>query len=179
MTTRIWSFLPLDIQHVPSKEKVESAVLWLRGAMPAYKVEAIDHGKIAFFDCGGNMGSIFCPCGNAELSTEEWSDWMTEDFDEAKGFQFSARAMLCCGTEMTLEQIIFENVCMFGRFGIAVTDTMQTYSVNETALITKRGQTRIPRGHPCRWGTHHGLFQFAGHGRRHAPSQLFNGRRYS
>jgi AraC-like DNA-binding protein len=57
--------------------------------MPAYKGEAIDHGKIAFFDCGGNMGATYCPHCRTEMNAPVWSDWMTDDYGEAKGFTFS------------------------------------------------------------------------------------------
>jgi hypothetical protein len=131
MTTRIWSFLPVDMHHVPSTEAVEAAVTWLRVAMPAYKVEAIDHGKITFFDCGGNMGATFCPECKTEVKASEWSDWMTKDYSEKEGFCFSKRQMSCCGASLTLDKIAFENLCMFVRFGIAVTDTMKTYSEDD------------------------------------------------
>jgi hypothetical protein len=131
MSTRIWSFLPKDVSYVPAKPLIEQSLDWLRTAMPAYKVEAIDHVKIAFFDCGGNMGATFCPHYKTELSASGWSDWMTEDYDEANGFQFSKRNMQCCGVSVSLDAIVFENPCMFGRFGIAVTDTMKTYSETE------------------------------------------------
>lgn len=131
MTTRIWSFLPVDMNHVPKPENVALAVTWLQVAMPAYKVEAIDYGKIAFFDCGGNMGATYCPECGTEQSAKAWSQWMTEDYDAAMGFRFSTRAMPCCGRPMTLDRIKFENPCMFGRFGIAVTDTMKTYTDTE------------------------------------------------
>jgi hypothetical protein len=50
MSTRIWSFLPKDMSHVPANALIQQSVDWLGTAMPAYKVEAIDHGKIAFFE---------------------------------------------------------------------------------------------------------------------------------
>jgi hypothetical protein len=117
--------------YAPSAETTEAALTWLRTAMPAYKVEAIDHGKVAFFDCGGNMGSTFCPECKTEMDASDWSDWMTKDYSETGGFHFSERRMLCCGSSLTLDKIIFENPCMFGRFGIAVTDTMKTYSEDD------------------------------------------------
>jgi hypothetical protein len=131
MTTRIWSFLPVDMHHVPSADATLAAVTWLRIAMPAYKVEAVDHGKIAFFDCGGNMGATLCPECRTEMGAQEWSDWMTKDYSETDGFRFSTRRMSCCGVSLTLDRIVFENLCMFGRFGIAVTDTMKTYSEDD------------------------------------------------
>ena len=131
MSTRIWSFLPLDMRFVPTQDRIENAIAWLRLAMPAHKVEAIDHGNIAFFDCGGNMGTTYCPHCQIELSTGDWSEWMTEDYDDASGFQFSTRVMPCCDQTASLDQIIFETPCFFGQFGIVVTDTMQTYSESE------------------------------------------------
>jgi hypothetical protein len=147
MSTRIWSFLPKDISHVPAMALIQLSVDWLRTAMPAYKVEAIDHGKIAFFDCSGNMGATFCPHCKTELSASDWSGWMTEDYDETKGFQFSKRNMQCCDVSVSLDAIVFENPCMFGRFGIAVTDTMKTYSATEidnfAAELAKRLGTPV------------------------------------
>jgi thiol-disulfide isomerase/thioredoxin len=143
MTTRIWSFLPVDMNHVPKAADVENAVHWLREAMPAYKVEAIDHGKVAFFDCGGNMGATFCPHCKTELSAPDWSAWMTEDYDDADGFTFSTRNMLCCKTPVRLDEIIFENTCMFGRFAIQITDTMKTYSEEEIVGFEERLVTHL------------------------------------
>ena len=140
MSTRIWSFLPLDMRFVPTQDRIENAIAWLRLAMPAYKVEAIDHGKIAFFDSGGNMGATYCPQCHTEQSAGDWSEWMTEDYDDEAGFEFSPRVMPCCGQLATLDRIIFENSCFFGRFGIAVTDTMQTYPESEIeAFATQLG----------------------------------------
>jgi thiol-disulfide isomerase/thioredoxin len=138
MTTRIWSFLPVDMNHVPEATAIENAVHWLREAMPAYKVEAIDHGKIAFFDCGGNMGATYCPHCRTEMSAPVLSDWMTDDYDAAKGFTFSIRAMPCCGSQARLDDIAFENTCMFGRFAIQVTDTLKTYSEKEILGFEER-----------------------------------------
>jgi hypothetical protein len=128
MTTRIWSFLPVDVSHVPKATDVENAVHWLRETMPAYKIKVVNHGKITFFDCGGNMGATYCPDCKTEINGPEWSDWMTEDYDEAKGFTFSTRTLTCCGARLQLDKIVFENLCVFARFVIQVTDTMKTYS---------------------------------------------------
>jgi hypothetical protein len=138
VTTRIWTFLPVELDHVPPPKSVAAARDWLREAMPAYKVEDIDHGKITFFDCGGNMGSTYCPGCNAELSAPDWSDWMTQDYDEEKGFHFSTRVMHCCKMPARLDGIVFENPCMFGRFAIQVTDTMKTYSETEITDVKNR-----------------------------------------
>jgi hypothetical protein len=137
MTTRIWSFLPIEMAHVPQAAAVERAVQWLREAVPAYKVEALDHGKITFFDCGGNMGATYCPHCKTELSGSDWSVWMTKDYSETTGFIFSTRIMPCCQSPARLDEIVFENICMFGRFAIQVTDTMKTYSEYEITNVEK------------------------------------------
>jgi hypothetical protein len=137
MTTRIWSFLPVDMLFVPKAKAVADCIVWLRSAMPAYKVEAIQHHKIAFFDCGSNMGSTHCPHCKSEVDAEEWANWMTHDYDEKYGIQYSSRKMKCCGVESTLDKIEFENPCMFGRFAVQVTDTMKTYSEVEMARFQR------------------------------------------
>jgi hypothetical protein len=137
------------MDHVPAPDKAVAAVTWLRAAMPAYKIEAIDHGKVAFFDCRGNMGATYCPECSTEQSAETWSEWMSEDYDDEKGFRFSTRAMPCCGVPMTLDRITFENACMFGRFGIAVTDTMKTYPDTEMDAFAAEMAVRL--GCPVRY----------------------------
>jgi hypothetical protein len=149
MSTRIWSFLPIDMLFVPQPDAVASCVEWLRHAMPAYKVAAVDHQKIEFFDCGGNMGSTYCPNCNSEIEAEEWGEWMTHDYDEQRGFEFSTRKLKCCGAEITLDKIKDEYPCMFGRFAIQVTDTLKTYS--DVEMERFRGDIAVRLGCPIRY----------------------------
>jgi hypothetical protein len=108
MTTRIGSFLPVDMQFVPAAVLVADCVAWLRNAMPARKTEAIDHHKIVFFDNGGNTGESYCPYCNSEVAAVDWAERMNRDDDEKYGFRFSIRKLKCCGTETTLDKIDFE-----------------------------------------------------------------------
>lgn len=149
MTTRIWSFLPVNILFVPESSAVSGCVEWLRHAMPAYKVEAVDHQKIVLFDCGGNMGSTYCPNCDSEVEAEEWANWMTHDYDEKNGFLFSSRKLKCCGVETTLDEIKFENLSMFGRFAIQVTDTFKTYS--DVEMLQFQTEIALRLGCPMRY----------------------------
>jgi hypothetical protein len=77
------------------------------------------------------MGVTCCRHSKTELSGPDWTEWMTEDYDERNGFTFSTLTMPCCYVPTRLGEIVFESLCMFGRFAIQVADTMKTYSEEE------------------------------------------------
>jgi hypothetical protein len=51
--------------------------------------------------------------------------------------------MSCCKRQVQLDEITFENTCMFGRFAIQITDTMKTYSEEEIVGFEERLVTHL------------------------------------
>ena len=74
----------------------------------------------AFFSPEGEHQSR-CPRCGAELSERELSDWLSEDYGEDGGFRLAPRAMVCCGSQVTLNALAYERPFFaFARFGFRV-----------------------------------------------------------
>jgi hypothetical protein len=143
MTTRLHKFVPHDIRHMPPAAAVDTALTWLRAAVDAYKIEAEAPGHIMFFDCGGGLDKIFCPCCKTEVDAELWKDWMDAAWTEDSGFTLTSRVLPCCGSSTSLEALGSEPLCAFGSFALVITDTMTTLSDEEWASLSKELESRL------------------------------------
>ena len=120
-------FVSADPWFRPEAASIEEASTFLRGELAASS-ELASSGEIAFRDA--DDVSVFfspqgehqsrCPRCGAELSEDELSGWMNEDYDKESGFRLAPRAMACCGAEVALNMLTFEQPIAFARFGFSL-----------------------------------------------------------
>ncbi|MFZ1962198.1 MAG: hypothetical protein WAU78_01785 [Roseiarcus sp.] len=120
-------FVSADPWFRPEPALVEQAVAFLRGEL-ASRSDMPSSGKIkvrdeevvsAFFSPAGEHQSR-CPRCGAELSERELADWMSADYAGDAGFRLAPRPVACCGAEVRLDMLVFEQPFAFARFGLRI-----------------------------------------------------------
>lgn len=105
-----------DPQHVPSGEIQARAKAWFDKHAPdrdEITVQVFDH--VEFIGCGANLSSVTCPRCQRELDMEWWTQRMDE-YEEGRGFVFRPFVAPCCGAALTLQDLVYDWPCGFGRF---------------------------------------------------------------
>jgi len=100
--------IPENPGYEPSPEALETTRLviseWTDGEVATERSDAM-----AFIDSGASQEEVRCPsCGH---EVEDWGEWMSECWDDDKGFDLDARPLSCCRLEATLHELDY------GQFG--------------------------------------------------------------
>ncbi len=75
-----------------------------------------DYGKLQFIDCGENFERTLCPSCGAEITPEQWNAWMDEDWHGEDGFHLHRHIAPCCGAEIRLNALVYEEPQGFARW---------------------------------------------------------------
>lgn len=79
-----------------------------------------DYGKLQFIDAGTNFERIACPGCAAEIDVETtWHDWMDSDWHGEDGFHLHRHRTPCCGTELTLNDLVYHFPQGFARWFVS------------------------------------------------------------
>jgi hypothetical protein len=143
VSTRIHSFVPVNVRHVPLPFTVTLALDWLRQTIDAREISACTPGHIIFFDCGEGLDLVGCPHCRKDIGGPLWKDWMDESCTLETGFTLTGRVLPCCGKSARLDQLVFDGLCVFGSFAIEITDTMTNLSDDEFAMLGAELQARL------------------------------------
>jgi hypothetical protein len=140
VTTRIHRLVPASIDFVPGPEAIAAALALARATVDARQIEACVPPFIVFFDCGGNLPDVACPSCKADASAG-WDNWMDASCAVDTGFAFTERVMPCCGATVSLETLLLDPPCAFGRFAIEIVDTMTTLSPDRWTRLRRKLET--------------------------------------
>ena len=111
------TLIPENPRFVPNQANRERARdRFAEIAQNADEVELQIFEKINFFDCGSNFGKVYCPSCRTEIAVEWWKDRMDEDYDN--GFKLANYSTPCCGSTVTLHELIYEWPQGFGLFAL-------------------------------------------------------------
>ncbi|MEO0831090.1 MAG: hypothetical protein AAFY03_11625 [Pseudomonadota bacterium] len=103
----------------PKAEALRDALARLAGTDEA---RIKDYGKLQFIDAGQNAASIHCPSCNAPIETTLWHDWMQTDWHGADGFHLHKHTTPCCGTSVSLNELVYRAPQGFARWMISARD---------------------------------------------------------
>lgn len=78
-----------------------------------------DYGKLKFIDAGENFERVGCPSCGHTFTTPEWHAWMNADWHDEDGFHLHTHTAPCCGTRMTLNDLIYEWPQGFARWFVS------------------------------------------------------------
>ena len=78
-----------------------------------------DYEKLQFIDCGEAFESISCPSCAADITIEQWHEWMDEDWHGEDGFHLHRHEMPCCKTDTNLNTLTYTPMQGFARWFVA------------------------------------------------------------
>lgn len=99
-----------------SAEDLRKALAKLAGATES---AVKDYGKLQFIDAGENAERIGCPACGHTFTIPEWHAWMDADWHGEDGFHLHSHASPCCGTGMTLNDLVYEWPQGFARWFVS------------------------------------------------------------
>jgi hypothetical protein len=101
------------------------------------------HDTLTVVDCGQNLERIGCPHCGGSIDTEWWADLLESRSED--GFNTLAVEVPCCGTQASLDALVYDWPCGFARFEIALWNPQRDwFSDEEIAALTDA------LGHPVR-----------------------------
>ncbi|MBT8412874.1 MAG: hypothetical protein KJO30_00980 [Boseongicola sp.] len=83
------------------------------------EVRIKDYGKLQFIDCGEAFEGIGCPSCGAEISTEQWHQWMDEDWHGEDGFHLHRHETPCCQHDINLNALSYKPQQGFARWFVS------------------------------------------------------------
>lgn len=109
--------IPEDPRVVPDQAKRDRARDRLAEiARDADEIEIKVSERVEFYDCGANFERVLCPACRSEIPIAWWQERMDEDY--GNGFKLAAYATPCCGTDCTLNELVYEWPQGFARFAL-------------------------------------------------------------
>lgn len=81
-----------------------------------------DYGKLQFIDCGSNFQRVGCPACNSNFTREQWHEWMDTDWHGEDGFHLHDHTAPCCGTAITVNDLVYDFPQGFARWFIGARD---------------------------------------------------------
>ena len=100
----------------PTAEDIRTALARLAGSDES---RVKDYGKLQFIDAGTNFESAACPACAGALDKELWHSWMDSDWHGEDGFHLHTHRMLCCGAEVTLNDLVYHLPQGFARWFVS------------------------------------------------------------
>ena len=118
MSDTLVHLVPSELEFVPGAAARRRA-LELAAELAFGEEELRDeaHGTPQFFDCGANLDSIRCPVCRKDFA-RAWGGWM--EAARATGFRDRRAATRCCGSEIRLEDVLYNLPCAFGRYALVL-----------------------------------------------------------
>ncbi len=112
MSDFIYRIIPDDPNFV-FEQQADRIIEYLNEKIQAERITFIDHGKISFIDCGGELESITCPiCGN-NIEFDWWGKAMSISAQD--GFSDFSVTLPCCGQAASLNCLKYDRPCGFAR----------------------------------------------------------------
>lgn len=114
---RLMPFIP---NYVPPADKITKAVGVLSSVFPDLTIEATVYPEVRFWDPGGNLEDVYCPCCGAQLDLAWWGKAM----DQSARDQFVDLSVVapCCGCETSLNDLQYRWPVGFARFCITISN---------------------------------------------------------
>jgi len=107
--------IPLDPFFVPSDDAIAQAENFMADLMPeAEEIKGEITDSVRFRDCGANLEAIRCPFCATELSSEWWSEQMSDDWDD--GFDLRPVNLPCGHLVGSLNDLRYDFDQGFSRF---------------------------------------------------------------
>ena len=117
MSDNILSVIPADPQWQPSQDAADRAIRALSALTPEDDgAKATWHDQITFVDCGSHFERVACPQCDCALD-RAWLRDRVSDVSETGALIF---IVPCCGTELSLNDLVYREPCGFARFDISV-----------------------------------------------------------
>lgn len=119
MSENILKLIPDVRSFVPTSCAESATVALLRGFIrQASRVDSTRSDRVRFVDAGTNLGRIRCPACGSELD----AGWWRGEMDRASATDFSdlALAIPCCGSQTSLDTLLYEWPVGFSRFVLEV-----------------------------------------------------------
>ena len=110
--------IPAD-PNLELPETAEAVRIQLAAFAGTDEARVKDYGKLQFIDAGQNFESIGCPnCGH-DFALPDWHAWMDTDWHGEDGFHLHRHETPCCGTNLTLNDLIYDRPQGFARWFIS------------------------------------------------------------
>jgi hypothetical protein len=114
MSDHLTRIIPEDPRFVPTPAGEERGLAVLRAFLPQDEVTAKHFGCVEFVDQGENFERVLCPHCQAEISMEEWGDWIDRSY--SSGFADLVGRTPCCDQPSDLNSLIYEMPAGFASF---------------------------------------------------------------
>lgn len=113
--------IPENPLFIPDNEQVSQAEIKIREIAPqADEIKSVTADKTVCYDCGSTSHLLLCPNCEMELSIHWWHERLYEDADLTTGYKLNPYQTPCCGSTMTLQELVSEWNIGFGRFALQV-----------------------------------------------------------
>ncbi|MFH9662381.1 hypothetical protein ACH4NF_04600 [Streptomyces sp. NPDC017248] len=117
MSDIILTVVPVDPQWQPGQDAAGRAVRALAALTPEDDgTKATWHDEMTFVDCGGNLEQVACPRCDSVLDRT----WLRDRVSDVAGAGTLAVVLPCCGTGLSLNDLVYRDPCGFARFDISV-----------------------------------------------------------
>ena len=132
MSEYIVKIIPNDPYFCIDKQHAQEVAQYIMRNVKADSVEVSLHETPSFVDCGTNLERISCPCCNSLLSFDWWHNVMNGTYENQ--FINLSVQLPCCGTDSTLNDLLYDFPCGFSSVEFAITNPVT--EINDGILST-------------------------------------------
>ena len=132
MSEYIVKIIPNDPYFCIAKQDAQEVAQYIKLNVKAYSVKVSIHETPSFVDCGANLVSISCPYCNSLLTFDWWGNEMNRAYDNC--FTDLSVQLPCCGTDSTLNDLLYDFPCGFSSVEFAITNPVT--EINDGILST-------------------------------------------
>lgn len=115
MSDHFLAVIPMD-PHARLPETADALRAALSEMAQTRESRIKDYGKLQFIDAGENLNRIGCPVCGSDFTIAQWHAWMDADWHGEDGFHLHDHESPCCGTTMTLNDLIYDWPQGFARW---------------------------------------------------------------
>lgn len=118
MSDHIIRIIPNDPYFCITEQQSQKIVVLIKQSIKADSVKAYIQESPVFIDCGFNLESISCPHCSEILDFGWWQDVMSNAAEN--NFMDLTIKLPCCGSDSTLDDLIYYYPCGFSRVEFAI-----------------------------------------------------------